>query len=105
MSPARLPQAITVAASCINDTKADFSNFGSGIDVWAPGFNIISTFNDGGARILSGTSTSAAFVAGLVAYLLGLDSSLIPSQIETTIKNAALVGVLSEVREYRLPLC
>lgn len=98
-SPARADQAITVAASTINDTKASFSNFGTGVDVWAPGLNVISTFNDGSTRVLSGTSMSTPHVSGLVAYLLGLDSSLTPTEVETTIKNQALKNVLSGVRE------
>ena len=103
-SPAGVQQAITVAASTINDTKASFSNFGSGVDVWAPGFNVLSTFKDGGTRFLSGTSMSTPHVSGLVAYLLGLDSSLSPAQVEATIKNKALPDVLFGVRKYHLQL-
>ena len=39
-------------------------------------------------------------VSGLVAYLLGFDPSLSPAQVETTIKDMALVGVLSGIRKY-----
>ncbi|KAF9647222.1 serine protease [Thelephora ganbajun] len=97
VSPARVKQAITVAASTITDAKASFSNFGAGVDVWAPGLNVISTFNDGSTKILSGTSMATPHVSGLVAYLLGLDSSLTPTGVETTIKNQALNNVLSGV--------
>ena len=38
-------------------------------------------------------------VAGLVAYLLGLDSTLSPAEVETTLKNQALSNVLTGVRE------
>ncbi|KAF9791980.1 serine protease [Thelephora terrestris] len=96
-SPARVQQAITVAASTIDDTKASFSNFGAGVDVWAPGLNVISTSNDGSTRVLSGTSMATPHVSGLVAYLLGLDSSLSPTQVEATIKSQALNNVLSGV--------
>lgn len=99
-SPARLKEAITVAASDINDTKASFSNFGPAVDVWAPGLNVISTFIDGKTEVLSGTSMSTPHVSGLVAYLLSLDTSLSPAQVQTTIKKTALAGVLSGVREY-----
>ena len=43
-------------------------------------------------------------VSGLVAYLFGLDSSLSPSEVDTTIKSQALSNVLSGVREYYPPL-
>lgn len=104
VSPARVKQAITVAASTIDDSKASFSNFGTGVDVWAPGLNVISTFNDGSTKVLSGTSMATPHVSGLVAYLLGLDSTLSPDQVETTIKNQALNNVISGVREYLLKL-
>ena len=42
-------------------------------------------------------------VSGLVAYLLGLDSSLSPAEVEATIKNQALNNVISGVREYHPP--
>jgi len=43
---------------------------------------------------------STPHVAGLVAYILGLDSSLSPTEVETTLKNRALKDVISGVREY-----
>lgn len=97
VSPARVKEAITVAASAINDTKASFSNFGSGVDVWAPGLNIVSTSNDGSTQVLSGTSMATPHVSGLVAYVLGLDSSLGPVEVDAAIKSQALVNVLSGV--------
>lgn len=100
-SPARVAQAITVAASTINDTKASFSNFGTGVDVWAPGLNVISTSNNGSTKILSGTSMATPHVSGLVAYLLGLDSSLSPTDVEKTIKSKAVNGAITGVRKYR----
>ena len=99
-SPARVKQAITVAASTIDDTKASFSNFGTGVDVWAPGLNVISTSNNGSTKVLSGTSMATPHVAGLVAYLLGLDSSLSPAEVENTIKSKAISDAISGVREY-----
>jgi cerevisin len=44
VSPAREPSVITVAASTISDSKADFSNYGPAIDVFAPGLNVISAW-------------------------------------------------------------
>jgi subtilisin family serine protease len=46
-SPARVPSAITVAASNISDGAAFFSNYGSAVDLYAPGVNIRSTWTNG----------------------------------------------------------
>lgn len=47
-SPASEPSACTVSATDENDAKAKFSNYGSVVDIWAPGTHIKSTSNDGG---------------------------------------------------------
>lgn len=58
VSPARVPEAITVGATTINDTFASFSNFGPAVDILAPGLDILSAgFQAANATaILSGTS-------------------------------------------------
>lgn len=55
-SPARVAGAITVGATDIYDAQAVYSNYGKGVDIFAPGSDIISTSNQGGIRTLSGTS-------------------------------------------------
>jgi subtilisin family serine protease len=52
---------------------AYFSNFGAVVDVYAPGLNITSAWNDGGINTISGTSMATPHVAGLGAYLLALE--------------------------------
>ena len=66
-SPAREPTAITVGASDINDFSASFSNYGSCVDIFAPGVNILSAQPNQGSAYFSGTSMSAPHVAGVVA--------------------------------------
>ena len=70
-SPANTPNALTVAASEKNFTLADFSNYGPGIDFFAPGVGIrgAAAFSDAGLIIADGTSASAPFVAGVAMYL------------------------------------
>ena len=46
VSPARVATAITVGASTIDDTMAVFSNFGSAVDIFAPGLDVISSWAD-----------------------------------------------------------
>lgn len=71
-SPARVTDAITVAASTIDDSFAEYSNFGSCVDVIAPGTGIKSAYvgSNTSTRTLSGTSMAAPHVAGLIASVL-----------------------------------
>jgi len=96
-SPARVRQAITVAASTIQDAKATFSNFGAVVDIWAPGLNVISTWNDGKTKSISGTSMATPHVAGFAAYLLGLDSTLTPAKVAQLIDTKSLKNALTGV--------
>jgi subtilisin family serine protease len=69
-SPARVASAITVGATTTADARASFSNFGTCLDLFAPGANITSAKAGGGATTFSGTSMAAPHVAGVAALLL-----------------------------------
>ncbi|KAI8065697.1 serine protease 1 [Gongronella butleri] len=99
-SPAASQEAITVGASTLSDDRAYFSNFGTCVDVFAPGLNILSTWRGSkyATNTISGTSMASPHVAGLAAYLLStLDEPATPKQIKDLILSLATKGVLTDV--------
>ena len=82
-SPASQPDAITVAATDGSDTRASFSNFGTCVDVFAPGVRITSASakSDTGTAIMSGTSMASPHVAGAAALVLGANPAFTPKAV------------------------
>ncbi len=78
---------ITVGATTSSDSLAYYSNYGSYVDVAAPGSDIYSTTMGGGYGYMSGTSMAAPFVSGMVALVAATNPKLTPTQIK-----AAIVG-------------
>ncbi len=74
--PAALPNVIAVAATTNQDQKAAFSNYGSAVDVSAPGSGIISTYPGGHFAIASGTSFAAPMVAAEAALVLSYKNAV-----------------------------
>ncbi|MBM7622844.1 S8 family peptidase [Sporohalobacter salinus] len=87
--PAHYSEVISVGA--INEDKkiADFSNYGTGLDVVAPGVNVESTWKDGQFNKLNGTSMATPHVTGIAALILGKFNNLTPSKIKRAIKRGA----------------
>lgn len=85
--PASCNGVIAVGATTSSDTRALFSNFGSAVDIAAPGQDILSTWLQEGFNTMYGTSMASPHVAGATALLLAKDPNLTADQIEQLLKN------------------
>jgi subtilisin family serine protease len=96
-SPASAPTAITVGAIGGSDDRASFTNYGSCIDLFAPGVSIMSATiaSSSASRLLSGTSMASPHVAGAAALLLQSDPTATPAQIAALIVNSATPDVIT----------
>ncbi len=96
-SPARVSQAITVGSSTINDVRSSFSNFGSIVDVFAPGSGITSAWSTSNTAIttLSGTSMATPHVTGVAARFLQYNRTASPAAVRNAIVNAASLNRLA----------
>jgi subtilisin family serine protease len=72
----------------VDDTFADFSNYGSDVDMIAPGVCIYSTYRSSSYATMSGTSMASPHVAGAAALYLANNPNATPSQVKSAIQNA-----------------
>jgi subtilisin family serine protease len=96
-SPARVGAAVTVGSTTSTDARSSFSNFGSCLDLFAPGSSITSTWSTGdtATNTISGTSMASPHVAGAVALLLGENGATAPSAVASTLTSNATTGVVT----------
>ncbi|MDO7229233.1 S8 family peptidase [Acinetobacter nosocomialis] len=95
-SPARTSNAITVAATDNTDTRASYSNYGSCVDIFAPGSQINSSWigSNTATKVLNGTSMATPHVAGVVAELLQSTPTATPQTITSNLLNQATSDVV-----------
>jgi len=79
----------TVAATDPSDKEVSWSNYGSCVDIWAPGVGILSTRKGGGTTTMSGTSMASPHVAGGGTLYFSTHTGASPTTVETTLKNTA----------------
>ncbi len=94
--PAAYRQVISVGATDSNDTLADFSNYGSWVDIAAPGKDVLCL----GGLITSGTSFSAPSTAGVVALLLSHHQNLGSGILRVDIVRYILRNTADPIEDY-----
>lgn len=96
-SPARLSTVLSVGASDINDMKPPWSNYGSCVDLTAPGVGILSTWigSNTALNTISGTSMASPFVCGVMALTWQQDKTLVNSEVQSEVLDWVTPNVIS----------
>ncbi|WLW52446.1 S8 family peptidase [Streptomyces sp. YU58] len=96
-SPARVTEAITVGATTSADARASYSNYGTVLDLFAPGSSITSAWrtSDSATNTISGTSMASPHVAGAAALYLADNPAATPAQVSSALTAAATTGVVT----------
>ena len=104
--PAYYTNAIAVGATDANDQKASFSNYGTWVDVAAPGVSILSTYHNSYSS-LSGTSMATPFVSGLAGLLISQNPQWSDSQVRNQIESTAdfVTGTGAYFKWGRINIC
>lgn len=87
--PAAFSDALAVAAVNAEDKKANFSNFGSWVDIAAPGVDIYATVPGGGSEAKSGTSMAAPVTAGIAGLVIAAEPGISASELKDRLMRTA----------------
>lgn len=98
-SPASEPSALTVGATTSSDARASFSNYGTCVDIFAPGTSITSAWytSISATNTISGTSMATPHVAGVAALVLSDHPDASPAAVGNFLKTGATAGVVTSV--------
>ncbi|KAK2162130.1 hypothetical protein LSH36_103g04031 [Paralvinella palmiformis] len=95
-SPAQAINALTVGATDVGDKSASFTNWGSCVDIFGPGVDVLSCAPDNGTDVMSGTSMATPHVTGVVARYQGYQTNPpLPSNVISWIKSRATRDAIS----------
>ncbi len=99
-SPARVDDALTVGSTTSSDQRSSFSNYGSCVDIFAPGSQITSAWytSNSATNTISGTSMASPHVAGAAALYLENNGGASPASVFSAITSTATEGALSGIR-------
>lgn len=98
-SPARASGALTVGSTTNSDTRSSFSNYGTCVDIFAPGSSITAAWINGpsSTTTISGTSMACPHVAGIAAKMLSVNPGLTTNQLTANVLSAGTSNTLSNV--------
>jgi subtilisin family serine protease len=98
-SPGRIADAIVVGSTDRQDRRSEYSNFGSCVDLFAPGEDILSADGTGdtATQLLSGTSMASPHVAGVVAQYLQKRPNASREEVRAALLQVATPNVLKEI--------
>lgn len=99
VSPARAASAITVGSTTSGDVRSSFSNYGTCVDIFAPGSSITSSWytSDSATNTISGTSMASPHVAGVAALYLQGNPGASAATVTNAIKTSASTGKLTSI--------
>ena len=98
-SPARVAEAITVSATDSSDRKASWANYGTCLDIFAPGVSILSSWYTSitATNTISGTSMATPHVAGVAALYLSGNPTATPATVRNALVSNASLNKLTSI--------